>query len=37
MKEALKKSFRSAAIVDFDGKYYRNDIGFDLKQERVEH
>ena len=30
-QEALSASFRNAAIVDFDGKYYRRDIGFDLQ------
>jgi len=28
--EALAKSFANAEKVDFDGKYYRTDIGFDL-------
>jgi phosphoribosylamine---glycine ligase len=28
--EALKTSFKNAAKINFDGKYYRNDIGFDL-------
>ncbi len=31
MQEALGKSFRTAEVVDFDGKYYRKDIGFDLQ------
>ncbi len=30
-QEALSASFRNASIVDFDGKYYRRDIGFDLQ------
>lgn len=29
--EALNKSFSNAEKVSFDGKYYRKDIGFDLK------
>tara|TARA_A200000113_G_scaffold42822_1_gene34759 strand:- start:224 stop:1510 length:1287 start_codon:yes stop_codon:yes gene_type:complete len=34
-EEALSKSFENAEKVKFDGKYYRKDIGFDLKQEQV--
>ncbi|MDB2317707.1 phosphoribosylamine--glycine ligase [Flavobacteriales bacterium] len=30
INEALTKSFANAEKVDFDGKYYRTDIGFDL-------
>ena len=29
-EEALMKSFESAEIINFDKKYYRHDIGFDL-------
>jgi len=30
MKDALAVSFRNAALIEFDGKYYRKDLGFDL-------
>ena len=32
IEEALSKSFDNAEKVKFDGKYYRKDIGFDLKE-----
>jgi phosphoribosylamine--glycine ligase len=28
---ALRQSFQNAGVIHFDGKYYRKDIGFDLK------
>ena len=30
VKEALEASYRNAEIIQFEGKYYRSDIGFDL-------
>ena len=31
MQVALDNSFKNAELIDFEGKYYRKDIGFDLK------
>ena len=31
MSDALKKSYKNAEIIEFEGKNYRKDIGFDLK------
>ncbi len=33
MEDALAKSNRNAGMIDFDGKYFRRDIGFDLKNQ----
>ena len=30
MKKALATSYKNAEIIDFEGKYYRKDLGFDL-------
>jgi len=30
MEEALASSYRNAQAIDYDGKYYRKDLGFDL-------
>lgn len=31
INRALEQSFKNAAIINFEGKYYRKDIGFDLQ------
>ncbi|MBL4708102.1 MAG: phosphoribosylamine--glycine ligase [Flavobacteriales bacterium] len=31
-KDALSKTFRNAEKINYDGKYYRKDIGFDLME-----
>jgi phosphoribosylamine--glycine ligase len=30
MKEALGRSYKNAQLIDYEGKYYRKDLGFDL-------
>jgi len=30
MKQALATSFKNSGIIDFEGKYFRKDLGFDL-------
>lgn len=32
LNEALAKSYKNANIIEFDGKYYRKDIGVDLQK-----
>jgi len=32
MQQALEKSYKNAECIAFNGKYYRKDIGFDLKE-----
>ncbi len=35
IEDALSKSYENADKIKFDGKYYRKDIGFDLKEKKV--
>ena len=35
VEEALEKSFSNAEKVKFHKKYYRRDIGFDIKQKNL--
>ena len=32
---ALKKSYKSIDLIDFTGKSYRKDIGFDLVKQKA--
>ena len=36
MNNALGKSYRAIRVIDYEGKYYRKDIGFDLREDVVE-
>lgn len=36
MNNALGKSYRNIRVIDYEGKYYRKDIGFDLREDEVE-
>lgn len=36
MNNALGKSYRNIGHIDYEGKYYRRDIGFDLRSEFAE-
>ena len=35
MNEALSSSFTNADKIKFEGKYYRTDIGFDVKHQNL--
>jgi len=32
MKEALSRSYQNAQLIEFEGKYFRKDLGFDLEK-----
>ncbi|MGE0635287.1 MAG: phosphoribosylamine--glycine ligase [Bacteroidia bacterium] len=36
MNNALGKSYRNIRVIDYEGKYYRKDIGFDLREDVIE-
>ena len=36
MNNALGKSYRNIRVIDYEGKYYRKDIGFDLREDVME-
>lgn len=36
MNNALGKSYRNIRHIEFEGKYYRKDIGFDLREDVME-
>lgn len=36
MNNALGKSYRNIRVIDYEGKYYRKDIGFDLREDIME-
>lgn len=36
MNNALGKSYRTIRVIDYEGKYYRKDIGFDLREDVME-
>ena len=35
IEDSLSKSYENVDKVKFDGKYYRKDIGFDLREKKV--
>lgn len=36
MNNALGKSYRNIRVIEYEGKYYRKDIGFDLREDVME-